>query len=54
MTPEEIDDWEAALDNLIAATAHFKTQRGKPGEALARADWKNALDHFEELSRNLD
>ena len=44
------DAWLRALDNWIAAAHHLKEQRGKPSEAAALHDMKEAQREFDEIS----
>ena len=39
-----------ALDNLLAATHHLKDMRGKPGEAAALRDMREAQRAFDEIA----
>lgn len=39
-----------ALDNLIAATHHLKEMRGKPEEAAALRDMREAQRKFDEIA----
>jgi hypothetical protein len=48
-----LDQWEAAANQMIEALQRWRAVRGKADEALAKADYENAVRKFDEVSGQL-
>lgn len=45
-----IEEWDEALDGLIAARKHMKEMRGKVGEEFARQDYVRAHKAYDKAT----